>query len=68
MWRHDAPGQPRTPGSALMSCLGSLEIVDLPQFGRQLELDETTDPGSAPAEPDGDPLGTVPLFGTESLI
>ncbi|MFZ4266605.1 hypothetical protein [Streptomyces arboris] len=68
MWRHDAPGQARTPGSALMSCLGSLEIVDLPQVGRQLELDETTDTDTTPAVPEGDPMGTVPLFEPDSLI
>lgn len=71
MWRHDAPGQARTPGNALTSCLGSLEIVDLPQFGRQLELDETTDPGTtpaAPAAPGDDPMGSVPLFEVDPLI
>ncbi|MFJ2255494.1 hypothetical protein [Streptomyces microflavus] len=68
MWRHDAPGQARTPGNALMSCLGSLEIVDMPQFGRQLELDEATDPDTTQPQPEGDPLGTVPLFEADSLI
>lgn len=71
MWRHDVPGQTREPGSALVSCIGSLDIVDLPQFGRQLELDETHDTDdtpAVPAGPDGDPVGTAPLFDPESLI
>ncbi len=61
MWRHDVPGQTREPGSALVSCMGSLEIVDLPQPGRQLELDETDTPDTTDA-PEGDPYGTAHLF------
>jgi hypothetical protein len=64
MWRHDVPGQAREPGNALMSCLGSLEIVDLPQFGRQLELDETPADDAVPVAEGGDPV----LFDTDSLI
>ncbi|MFJ9729516.1 hypothetical protein ACIRP3_43005 [Streptomyces sp. NPDC101209] len=37
MWRHDPPS------SALVSCTGSLSIVDLPLPARQLELSELDD-------------------------
>ncbi|GGZ73239.1 hypothetical protein ACFOOM_00930 [Streptomyces echinoruber] len=54
VWRHDPPGRP--PGSALVSCLGSLAIVDLPLPARQMEL--PADPG----EPDPDGADALPLF------
>ncbi|MFB0617238.1 hypothetical protein [Streptomyces sp. AGS-58] len=58
IWRHDPPGR----GTDLVSCTGSLAIVDLPQPAEQLQLDEPdTD---ATAGPDRDPHGldTLPLF------
>jgi hypothetical protein len=39
IWRHDPPNQRREPGRPLISCDGSLEIVDLPLPGRQMEFD-----------------------------
>ncbi|MGW2100390.1 hypothetical protein ACWCPX_22340 [Streptomyces olivaceoviridis] len=57
MWRHDPPG-----GRALVSCPGSLAIVDMPLLAQQLEL-SVPEP-TEPADPDKDPYGiaTVPLF------
>ncbi|MGW2100392.1 hypothetical protein ACWCPX_22350 [Streptomyces olivaceoviridis] len=62
VWRHDPPGRVREPGSALVSCPGSLAIVDMPLPAQQLEL-AVLEP-SEPADPDTDPYGidTVPLF------
>ncbi|MER7477426.1 hypothetical protein ABTX60_07185 [Streptomyces sp. NPDC126510] len=58
VWRHDPPGR----GTALLSCPGSLAIVDLPLPARQLEFtaDETTD------EPDS--IDTLPLFRQTTLL
>ncbi|WP_435197731.1 hypothetical protein [Streptomyces sioyaensis] len=39
VWRHDEPGMLRVPDEPLVSCPGSLAIVDVPLPGRQLELD-----------------------------
>lgn len=38
LWRHDAPGARRAPDGTLVSCAGSLAIVDLPTTGVQLEI------------------------------
>lgn len=60
MWRHDAPGQTRIPGQPLESCIGSLDIIDLPPIaGRQIELDMPT--LDAPAQ-GGDPVGSLAMF------
>ncbi|MEU7355527.1 MULTISPECIES: hypothetical protein [Streptomyces] len=56
VWRHDPPDKVREPGSALVSCPGSLTIVDLPHPARQLELP------AEPSELDPDGIDTVPLF------
>lgn len=53
VWRHDPPERRSLYGAALVSCPGSLTIVDLPLPARQLELAEAADP---------DGLDTVPLF------
>lgn len=37
--RHDAPGARRDAEGSLISCRGSLEIVDLPMPDQQLEFD-----------------------------
>ncbi|MFE4957089.1 hypothetical protein ACFRCW_24120 [Streptomyces sp. NPDC056653] len=37
--RHDAPGARRDADGSLISCRGSLEIVDLPMPDQQLEFD-----------------------------
>ncbi|MCX5326290.1 hypothetical protein [Streptomyces sp. NBC_00120] len=47
IWRHDDPGVPRIPGEPLVSCPGSLEIVEMPRPGQQLEFDV---PETAPDE------------------
>ncbi|MEV6565877.1 hypothetical protein [Streptomyces kronopolitis] len=39
IWRHDDPGMLRVPDEPLVSCPGSLSIVDMPLPGRQLEID-----------------------------
>ncbi|MFF5668813.1 hypothetical protein ACFY8S_01530 [Streptomyces hygroscopicus] len=38
VWRHDPPQRSSAHGDALVSCPGSLRIVDLPLPARQLEL------------------------------
>ncbi|MDX3067152.1 hypothetical protein PV518_34110 [Streptomyces sp. ND04-05B] len=55
VWRHDPPQRSTVHGDALVSCHGSLAIVDLPLPTQQLELavDET---------PDDDSSETLPLF------
>lgn len=63
MWRHDAPGQTRTPGQPLESCIGSLDIIDLPAIpGRQIELDLTLDAPTPPVDQGGDPMGSIAMF------
>lgn len=47
VWRHDPPQRSGLHGDALVSCPGSLRIVDLPLPARQLEL--TADPEDADA-------------------
>ncbi|MFI0827276.1 hypothetical protein ACH4Q7_22790 [Streptomyces roseolus] len=42
LWRHDPPAERRDPEDRLVSCAGSLEIVDLP-YG-QMELDVELEP------------------------
>jgi hypothetical protein len=58
LWRHDPPERPARFGDALVSCDGSLDIVDLPAPGAQLEFVEVPDDeGEAVG-----PLGTMALF------
>ncbi|MFF7603226.1 hypothetical protein [Streptomyces mirabilis] len=38
LWRHDPNERSREFGDVLVSCTGSLEIVDLPVLGEQLRL------------------------------
>jgi len=52
LWRHDPPGQPRAPGGPLVSCGGSLRLVDLPTRDRQLELAVPEPVGPAAEERD----------------
>ena len=60
LWRHDDPAVRRAPNEPLVSCPGSLDIVDMPLPGTQLEFDvEETSPGAAA---DGEPESTMPLF------
>lgn len=54
LWRHDAPGE-RRAGGALVSCLGSLEVIDMPGPARQMEI-PGTDAADRPAE---DELGAL---------
>ncbi|MFC8332745.1 hypothetical protein [Streptomyces olivaceus] len=56
LWRHDAPDARRGPDGTLVSCAGSLAIVDLPTTGVQLAID-LPEP-----EPEFGPLDTEPLF------
>ncbi|GGZ01966.1 hypothetical protein GCM10010300_52530 [Streptomyces olivaceoviridis] len=56
VWRHDPPGRVREPGSALVSCPGSLAIADVPLPARLLELPDE------PGELDPDGIDTVALF------
>ncbi|MFI9026314.1 hypothetical protein [Streptomyces sp. NPDC053560] len=39
LWRHDDTGVLRIPGEPLVSCPGSLEMIEMPLPARQLELD-----------------------------
>lgn len=59
LWRHDPTERPELFGDALVSCTGSLEIVDLPS-PVQLEFDEPDEPADE-VEPVG-PLGTLAMF------
>lgn len=45
VWRHDEPGKRRTLRDALVSCPGSLTIVDLSGTWRQPELPPDADVG-----------------------
>ena len=49
IWRHDAPDARRDAHGHLLSCPGSLEIVELPTPGRQLEISIET-PTAAPVD------------------
>jgi hypothetical protein len=53
--RHDPPERRSLYGTSLVSCPGSLAIVDLPLPARQMELTEAIE-----SDPDG--MDTVPLF------
>lgn len=60
LWRHDDASARRDPEGFLVSCSESLSTVDLPEAGRQMELDlDVPDPADAP-EPE--PLDTLALF------
>ncbi|WP_228980146.1 DUF2800 domain-containing protein [Streptomyces sp. DH12] len=54
VWRHDPPNM-RSRYDALVSCDGSLEIVDLPYGQMELAVDE-------PAEPEPGEQGEPVLF------
>ncbi|WP_146238358.1 hypothetical protein [Streptomyces sp. Act143] len=60
LWRHDPTERPELFGDALVSCAGSLAIVDLPGPGAQLEFVEAEDE-PAGEEPVGS-LGTLAMF------
>ncbi|MER5699475.1 hypothetical protein ACWDBO_48885 [Streptomyces mirabilis] len=59
--RHDPTERPELFGDALVSCAGSLEIVDLPGPGAQMEFVEV-DEGDQPEEAPAGPLGTLAMF------
>ncbi|MFD8425909.1 hypothetical protein [Streptomyces sp. NPDC059466] len=62
LWRHDPPERPKAYGDALVSCTGSLAIVDLKVPGAQMELgQDDSELDQDQGAPDG-PLGTVALF------
>ncbi|KPI33280.1 hypothetical protein OV450_1368 [Actinobacteria bacterium OV450] len=52
LWRHDAPGIRRDADGVLVSCAGSLELVDIELPVAQLMFDLD---GPAPDCPDGEP-------------
>ncbi|MFJ3249083.1 hypothetical protein [Streptomyces sp. NPDC086782] len=58
LWRHDPPDRRAQFGDSLVSCSGSLALVDLPVPGEQLELQ------LVPVEPveDPDDLDMIALF------
>ncbi|WP_340375947.1 hypothetical protein U5640_12770 [Streptomyces sp. SS7] len=43
IWRHDPPGMRSMYGGSLVSCAGSLVIVDLPLPTQQLEFPDAAD-------------------------
>lgn len=43
IWRHDPPGMRSMYGGSLVSCAGSLVIVDLPLPAQQLEFPDAAD-------------------------
>ncbi|MFD3848170.1 hypothetical protein ACFWVB_20055 [Streptomyces microflavus] len=51
MWRHDNANARRDPDGSLVSCSESCSTVDLPEAGRQMELDLDVDPTGAEPEP-----------------
>jgi hypothetical protein len=66
LWRHDPTERPEVFGDALVSCTGSLEIVDLPRAGEQLALrlgpgidEEAGEDAGDQADP---AIGTIALF------
>ncbi len=60
LWRHDPTERPELFGYALVSCIGSLEIVDLPTPDEHLEFTDVDEP-QPEVEPVG-PMGTMALF------
>ncbi|MFH8886254.1 hypothetical protein [Streptomyces californicus] len=60
LWRHDDAGARRDPEGFLVSCSESLSTVDLPEAGRQMELDLDA-PGPADAS-EPEPPGPLALF------
>lgn len=50
IWRHDPPVERRLPDERLVSCGGSLEVVDLPYGQTEIHIDEPD--STAEAEPD----------------
>ncbi|MGC4947718.1 hypothetical protein ACLQ2N_16170 [Streptomyces sp. DT224] len=56
LWRHDAPEARRDADGHLVSCAGSLEIVDLPYGQMEIAVDEP-EPGV-----EAQPADTLPLF------
>ncbi|WP_158012996.1 hypothetical protein [Streptomyces sp. Root369] len=61
IWRHDPLERPSQFGDALVSCDGSLEIIDLKLPGVQMELGDDEPEPESETGPNG-PLGTVALF------
>ncbi|MEU5497959.1 hypothetical protein [Streptomyces griseofuscus] len=59
--RHDPPDRRARYGDSLVSCPGSLAIVDLPRPVEQLEFMEAGEGQELDEMPVG-PLGTVALF------
>lgn len=60
LWRHDDHGMLRMPDSPLVSCPGSLTVVDMPLPARQLEIDVS--PGTAAENKEPDVERTMALF------
>ncbi|MER6977763.1 hypothetical protein [Streptomyces carpinensis] len=56
LWRHDPPDRRARYGDSLVSCPGSLAIVDLSRPAQQLELE----PDEPVQDPDG--IDTMLLF------
>jgi hypothetical protein len=51
IWRHDAPDARRDAHGHLLSCAGSLQIVDLPYGQMEIPIPEPeADPDTAPAD------------------
>ncbi|MFF3730204.1 hypothetical protein ACFYXM_07755 [Streptomyces sp. NPDC002476] len=55
VWRHDAPDMRAKHPDELVSCGGSLEIVDLPVGQMELPVDEPEEAAPAGASDDGAP-------------
>lgn len=52
VWRHDAPGSRRDPDGSLVSCPGSLALVEMPLPGEQPLFDlPESEPGAGEADP-----------------
>ncbi|MEU7323402.1 hypothetical protein ABZ682_23050 [Streptomyces griseoviridis] len=62
IWRHDPEERPEMFGDALVSCAGSLAIVDLPTPGAQLEFEERHEAADGTDTPAADSLATPALF------
>jgi hypothetical protein len=61
VWRHDPPNQHRAPGDPLVSCDGSLGIVDLP-YGQTALTIPGLDDAEAGAEDAQAPVAEPALF------